>query len=499
MKKVTALALLLGMSIYAFAQNSDKQASDPKYRTWSIGLDLGANWLLGDMYAAETNKEEFNNEWGKAGLAINANLAKWINSAFGVQGRLGYASYSGTRTRYAFEATSAFRTELNVLMNLNGFGARNRSVERKDAWVFHTGIGANFADAEVFKDGQDLFVLGENAQFQFFDRDKNGTTLRTWYLPFGLEWRYRIAPRFDVSAGVSAMWFMDDNADGSATLQVEEPQFSDARYLKTVFPNASNDFLVRMNVGVNYFFALKTPKNTDVIIYTDGMAELAERIGKNEGNIASLMKDDDGDGVSDYFDKEPNTPKDARVTGAGQAQDSDGDGVPDYMDEDPFSTKGATVEANGREIDSDGDGVPDSRDIEPTTPKGSFVNYQGVTIVDKVGGGAAASGEAFLPNVYFDFNKSNVSSANYERLAVVARFMESNKNVRMRVVGHTDRVGTEVYNVKLSDRRAAAAINALVNDFGIDRSRFEAEGKGKSQLWSKRDDINRRVEFQVVK
>jgi OOP family OmpA-OmpF porin len=82
-------------------------------------------------------------------------------------------------------------------------------------------------------------------------------------------------------------------------------------------------------------------------------------------------------------------------------------------------------------------------------------------------------------------------------LVTIARFLEANPNANLRVIGHTDKVGTESYNNGLSERRAKAAKKALVEDFGIDESRLEVVSKGKSQLISKRDDINRRVMFEV--
>ena len=220
-------------------------------------------------------------------------------------------------------------------------------------------------------------------------------------------------------------------------------------------------------------------------------------LDKVEDNQDKLMGDDDNDGVSNYFDKEPDTPEGYRVYGGGQAVDQDQDGIADDVDEDPYSTPGAPVDANGRELDDDGDGVPNSKDLEPSSKPGAFVNHQGVTIIDRIGGGGGQ--EAFLPSIYFDFDKSVITSANYQRLSTVARFLQANPDVKLVVVGHTDKVGGEQYNYKLSDRRAKATMMALINDFSIDESRLEMQGKGKTQLVSKRDDINRRAEFQIKK
>lgn len=94
-----------------------------------------------------------------------------------------------------------------------------------------------------------------------------------------------------------------------------------------------------------------------------------------------LVMDDDNDGVSNFFDKEANTPQGVEVGGAGMALDLDKDGVPDYMDEDPFTAKGAQVSNDGRALDSDGDGVPDFMDKEPNTLPNTPVGVNGVSIV----------------------------------------------------------------------------------------------------------------------
>ena len=98
--------------------------------------------------------------------------------------------------------------------------------------------------------------------------------------------------------------------------------------------------------------------------------------------------DDDGDGVVNQFDKEPNTPSDARVYGNGVAVDSDYDDVPDYIDECPF--KSGSVENKGcpkiegaiqdNNVDSDKDGVIDLYDEEPDTPYGVKVYSNGVSL-----------------------------------------------------------------------------------------------------------------------
>ena len=94
--------------------------------------------------------------------------------------------------------------------------------------------------------------------------------------------------------------------------------------------------------------------------------------------------DADHDGVPDYLDNCPDTPAGVRVypsgSQAGCAVDSDGDGVPDYQDRCPNTPKGAPVDANGCPRDSDGDGVPDYLDRCPNTPRGAVVDAGGCPV-----------------------------------------------------------------------------------------------------------------------
>ena len=92
------------------------------------------------------------------------------------------------------------------------------------------------------------------------------------------------------------------------------------------------------------------------------------------------INDADGDGVIDALDKEPNTPRDARVYGNGVAVDTDGDTVPDYADDCPI--KFGSADKNGCPIsqDSDNDGVPNEYDKEPNTPFGVKVYGNGVSM-----------------------------------------------------------------------------------------------------------------------
>jgi len=70
-------------------------------------------------------------------------------------------------------------------------------------------------------------------------------------------------------------------------------------------------------------------------------------------------------------------------------------------------------------------------------------------------------------------------------------------NYRFRIAGHTDAVGSEMYNQSLSERRAQAVVKYLETTFAIDPARMDAVGYGESQLLNKENpdgDVNRRVQ-----
>lgn len=111
-------------------------------------------------------------------------------------------------------------------------------------------------------------------------------------------------------------------------------------------------------------------------------------------------------------------------------------------------------------------------------------------------------------NVYFDFNKSNIRQGAADTLDMVCKTLNENPEMIVEVRGHTDAKGTDDYNIKLSDKRAAAAIKYL-NEKGIEASRLQPKGLGEAEPAAENEkpdgsdnpegrQLNRRVEFKIV-
>lgn len=85
-----------------------------------------------------------------------------------------------------------------------------------------------------------------------------------------------------------------------------------------------------------------------------------------------------------------------------------------------------------------------------------------------------------LENVFYDFNKATLRPDSKKELDGLVNLLKLNPNVTIELSAHTDRIGSEEYNKKLSLQRAESAVNYLVSQ-GIDKERLEAAGYGKSQ------------------
>ena len=87
---------------------------------------------------------------------------------------------------------------------------------------------------------------------------------------------------------------------------------------------------------------------------------------------------------------------------------------------------------------------------------------------------------ATLGGANFDFNKAEVRPEGRDILDRVVKTLKDNPDVKVVVEGHTDSVGSDAYNKKLSERRAEAVKRYLVRQ-GIDPSRIRTVGYGKSK------------------
>lgn len=90
----------------------------------------------------------------------------------------------------------------------------------------------------------------------------------------------------------------------------------------------------------------------------------------------------------------------------------------------------------------------------------------------------AATGKAAVYGIYFDTGKSVVKPESEPALSEIGKLLKENGSLKLHVVGHTDNVGDLASNMKLSQARADAVVQALVSKQGVDAKRLKASGVG---------------------
>lgn len=105
-------------------------------------------------------------------------------------------------------------------------------------------------------------------------------------------------------------------------------------------------------------------------------------------------------------------------------------------------------------------------------------------------------------DVKFDFDKSQVKPESYGDIKNLADFLNQYPQTTTVVEGHTDSVGSDAYNQTLSERRANAVRDVLVNQYGVGSDRVSAAGYGESRPVADNASadgraVNRRVEAEV--
>ncbi len=185
--------------------------------------------------------------------------------------------------------------------------------------------------------------------------------------------------------------------------------------------------------------------------------------------------------------------------------DSDGDGVPDDIDKCPNKPGPAASNGCPQDLDSDGDGIPDSIDKCPNEPEtiNGFEDFDGcpdqgpsLIVITK-------TQIEIKEQVFFETGSEKIKKQSYNLLNQVAAAIINHVGLgKVRIEGHTDDVGNDAANMKLSQRRADAVRRYLIAE-GVPQTRIEAIGYGEtkpiaSNQTTKGRELNRRVMFTIL-
>jgi outer membrane protein OmpA-like peptidoglycan-associated protein len=214
--------------------------------------------------------------------------------------------------------------------------------------------------------------------------------------------------------------------------------------------------------------------------------------------------DNDFDGIKDADDKCPNEAEDKdgfQDEDGCPEPDNDGDGLSDKVDQCPNEAEdkdGFEDDDGCPDPDNDKDSILDKDDKCPNEPgvppDGCPQKYKLVVVTEKK--------IELKQTVYFDFNKATIKPVSYPLLDDVAQALKDNPKIKVEVQGHTDSVGDDNFNLKLSQKRAESVRNYLIKK-GISSDRMDPKGYGENvpiadNRTKEGRDQNRRVEFVIT-
>ena len=216
-----------------------------------------------------------------------------------------------------------------------------------------------------------------------------------------------------------------------------------------------------------------------------------EEVGTKELNGCP---DNDGDGIINSEDACPDDKGTKMMNGC---PDADGDGVADKDDKCP-TVAGAKDNAGCPWPDTDGDGVADKDDKCPTVA-GTVANNGCPEVSDD----AIKKLNAYAKTILFDTGKFSFQKQTFPVLEAITAILKEYPTAKFSIEGHTDNVGKADFNQKLSDGRANAVKQYLI-DNGIDPFRLTSKGFGMdnpidTNKTAKGRANNRRVEVKLFK
>ena len=219
----------------------------------------------------------------------------------------------------------------------------------------------------------------------------------------------------------------------------------------------------------------------------------------NEAGLAEYngCPDSDGDGVADKDDKCPTV---AGLKTLAGCPDADGDGVADGDDNCP-NEAGPAANNGCPWADADGDGVLDKDDQCPDVV-GTVANNGCPEVVEPTAE-VMATLNNFARTILFDSGKSSFKQETFPVLQAITAILKEYPKANFTIEGHTDSDGSKTSNQLLSEKRANAVMDYLVNN-GVSGARLVAAGFGEeypidtnSTRAGKKN--NRRVEVKLRK
>jgi OOP family OmpA-OmpF porin len=324
---------------------------------------------------------------------------------------------------------------LGADVDVNAQDANGQPYKFSDAGIDYAGKRSDIKSAlkDLLDDSYETNAVARNGS-----RDAVGRSDKNWLIRHALDLgagiAFRVSDKFNIGIEQKFTMPFDDNFDG----------------LKT---GSSNDFLSSTQVRLNFNLGNASKEvlplwwlNPNNYVY-------------NEVNTPKHMKiptpvlpDADGDGVTDQFDMEPNTPSGAKVDSHGVSIDTDGDGVPDYKDKEPLTARDC--------FPVDADGVGKCPEPPCCTEFRNFRDSMATKVCNITS----------LPSVQFKTGSLSLSTTAKAVLNSVAQQINASPNCKVKLTGYYK--GSDKRSMQLGWDRVNTVIKYLVEQQGISESRL---------------------------
>ena len=404
----------LALISVAQAQSPTTFGGRSQFRTWSLGVNGGVTLptaIMGNEGPLNHKVNYIDKYKPRAyyGLTVRKQFSSWFGLELAAnRGKVfAYNEEPNPEASYGFESAEAdfqYAASINTVFQL----ATIDFLRRKNAVNFFATLGYGYYELEATQYADNA----GNTLSSVADRKNPKKDCET-YIPVGVGVKFKLSDRIALNLGHTVNFLNTRELygiyPGSAAFAKDRFSYTYPG-LELSLGSSSKEDLTWTNPVSTAYDELKDPA------MKNELEALKRRVSALESTVAELSKDSDGDGVSDKFDKCPNTPAGVQVDGSGC----------------PIKFPEAEIR-------------------------------QGVGVYQ---------------NIQFEFDSSVLKTESYAILDKLSSDLRAT-GATIRLDGHASAEGSEAYNLQLSKDRANSVKNYLVNS-GVDANKITVTGHGES-------------------
>lgn len=423
-----------------FLNNNYPYPAQPRSQ-WELGFTSGISMIVGDVNP-------------KVGFGGGISLRKALNHLFSIRGQYLGTLNSGTPSLYGTTIgqkeykSKTHGLNFDVILSLNTL-SNYRGNPKTNVYVFggYSILGNNVTIQNPGVENTFYGIGFPNSQSglvtTMFGDEVNGR--KGWAVMQG----------FSTGAGISFKLSNKVNLGLEQRMTFISPGYD----LSDAFRDGnSNDFFSFTGARVNVNLG-STAKRVQPLYWINPNNFVYNELNKPQHMKMPKVKldDADGDGVTDQFDLEPNTPAGAKVDARGRALDTDGDGIPDFKDKEILTSQKCFP------VNNEGVGTcPEPACCKELRDEITKLKESGFTTKSD----ACEIGD--LPSIQFK-GSSKLSKDATAVLATIAQKINANPTCKIKVIGYGS---TDKKSQQASWEKVNAVIKYLVEKQGVAESRF---------------------------